>query len=759
MKYDQIMGLTLLIILMFMGNAFADTKKSTPNQSDNQCSATYAADEGTLTIPCVKVLNSAEEPQFYAAELQQIPETEPLQFSVIGITDTSDENQYNSCVATFDDGTLFLPCLDILEPNGDIQFYEMTLEQTTSMEPFIFMVIAENHQTKAKTPRGTREKSYRTVLGDFNGVTVHSNGSSDYASGERSIVNGKDVGLKWQCVEYVNRYYLNKFGINLRDKHSNHAKTFWGNASKMQLARFSNGETTAPQVGDIAVSDSGTYGHVAIVRSVSDNQLCVAQQNVYQTSNDVNACTTLGISNGKYTVGYFDNTTPITGWLRLKTVDISRNGQNIVDDKDDALWNGGTQSYWKIGNGTGYNSRVLYTYANASSNEDNYCKWNVNIVDAGNYEVSAYVPNNYATSQQAKYKIWTGNQVEYSTINQQNYSNQWVKLGEYNFQAGIVSIKLSDNTGEASSLKRMLACDAIKFTYKANNDGGYQWHGNGSIISYHGRFLPTDGWRAFGIIKDTVQLHQYSGKPVGLFQWQVNESSCNKLKLYAEDLPSSDNKVDITIGTWDYRSSDITFPNVKLPFVLAKSNTGGARFQMDNGDWYVVKVALHNILTQNAKLHAICTTDVPFTSYYKLGGGDSTIIDGGYQWNGSGSIISHMFAGTSDMRGDWPHGAFKDTLKVRRSPEKPMVFFQWQRNDICPRLTFDAQLGASEKRVDIHVKDWNASNDAATVHRGVTLPYTISDYSANGNWHVIQIKFLKPVSYTANVTAKCSGID
>jgi hypothetical protein len=177
MKYDQIMGLTLLIILMFMGNAFADTKKSTPNQSDNQCSATYAADEGTLTIPCVKVLNSAEEPQFYAAELQQIPETEPLQFSVIGITDTSDENQYNSCVATFDDGTLFLPCLDILEPNGDIQFYEMTLEQTTSMEPFIFMVIAENHQTKAKTPRRTREKSYGTVLGDFNGVTVHSNGS------------------------------------------------------------------------------------------------------------------------------------------------------------------------------------------------------------------------------------------------------------------------------------------------------------------------------------------------------------------------------------------------------------------------------------------------------------------------------------------------------------------------------------------------------------------------------------------------------
>ncbi len=40
-----------------------------------------------------------------------------------------------------------------------------------------------------------------------------------------------------------------------------------------------------------------------------------------------------------------------------------------------------------------------------------------------------------------------------------------------------------------------------------------------------------------------------------------------------------------------------------------------------------------------------------------------------------------------------------------------------------------------------------------------TLAYTIYDGSGNGNWRVISIKFLKPVSYTANVTAKCPGID
>jgi len=298
--------------------------------------------------------------------------------------------------------------------------------------------------------------------------------------------------------------------------------------------------------------------------------------------------------------------------------------------------------------------------------------------------------------------------------------------------------------------------------YVTNRLGNYSWNGNGSIISYHGRDLPTNGWRAFGIIRDTVQLHKSSGKPVGLFQWQVNKTSCNKLKLYAEDLPSSKNSVDITIGTWSDRSSDITFSNVKLPFVLGKANTGwGARFEMGNGSWYVVKVALRNVLSQNVELNAICTTENPAVVSYRLGGGDSAIIDGGYKWNGSGSVISNMFSGSSHMGGDWPHGAFKDTLKVRRSPERPMVFFQWQHDSGCSSLTLDApKLSTSQKRVDIYMKPWDAHNNEAQAFRNETLPYTLYDGSASdGSWSVIQMKFLNPVSKTATVTAKCPGIN
>jgi surface antigen len=350
-----------------------------------------------------------------------------------------------------------------------------------------------------------------------------------------------------------------------------------------------------------------------------------------------------------------------------------------------------------------------------------------------------------------------------------DYSAWYYKFVKAAYNYGIIQgtqqgnlmphVKLSENEG-TWILER--AEKQLSSTSPVSSD--YIWQGNGSLISYHGRLLPNNAgedW-PYGITQDVVQLHASTQKPVGFFQWQVNENGCKRLKLEA-DLPTGQNQVDITIGPWNNRDDDITFSQVKLPFVLGASNTD-YRFDMENGKWYVVKVALRQPLNQAVELNAECTTTTPTDLRYRRGGGEARVLDGGYKWNGNASIISHMFRNlwykSENSRDiDWPYGAFKDTLKVRRSSEKPMIFFQWQRDSVCSRLTFDAELSATEKRVDIHVKNWSASNDAATVHRSVTLPYTISDYSKEGSWRVIQIKFLKPVSYTANVTAKCAGID
>ncbi|MDY6992831.1 MAG: CHAP domain-containing protein, partial [Pseudomonadota bacterium] len=295
----------------------------------------------------------------------------------------------------------------------------------------------------------------------------------------------------------------------------------------------------------------------------------------------------------------------------------------------------------------------------------------------------------------------------------------------------------------------------------------YVWMGNGSIISYHGRLLPDYAGKdwPYGITQDVVKLHATANKAVGFFQWQVTEADCQQLKLDAEGLMLSQNQVDITIGTWNDRDDDITFSKVQLPFVLGGANTR-YRFDMEEGHWYVVKVALLNRLTQEVKLNAYCTYEMPTDANYQRNGGQALMMDEGYQWQGNGSVISHMFRSLYGQRNnvglnrDWPYGAFQDVTRIQRSSAKSMVFFQWQQDAVCSQLTLEApQLSAFEKSVDIVVKPWNASPDEAMVYRNQTLPYTVYGDGGDGSWRLIQVKFLNAVGHTAEVSARCPGIN
>jgi hypothetical protein len=49
-------------------------------------------------------------------------------------------------------------------------------------------------------------------------------------------------------------------------------------------------------------------------------------------------------------------------------------------------------------------------------------------------------------------------------VNQNIYSNVWVSLGQHYFSSnGTEYVELSDATGEALSLSRMIGFDAVKF--------------------------------------------------------------------------------------------------------------------------------------------------------------------------------------------------------------------------------------------------------------------------------------------------------
>ncbi len=134
----------------------------------------------------------------------------------------------------------------------------------------------------------------------------------------------------------------------------------------------------------------------------------------------------------------------------------------IVDDTSAGFTKFGPTSYWYQAS-IGYGSHMWYTYVNGST-KSNYAQWKPSLPGAGTYTVYVYVPNNYATSQQAQYRIYHNGTNNYATVNQNAYYSAWVSLGAHYFSGnGTEYVELSDATGEAASTYRMIGFDAVKF--------------------------------------------------------------------------------------------------------------------------------------------------------------------------------------------------------------------------------------------------------------------------------------------------------
>jgi hypothetical protein len=90
---------------------------------------------------------------------------------------------------------------------------------------------------------------------------------------------------------------------------------------------------------------------------------------------------------------------------------------------------------------------MLWTFASAQT-EANWAEWRPALPEAGRWEVSIYVPEQYATTKQARYKIVHADGQAQVVVDQSAYHNQWVRLGVYRFAPGRGYLRLSDVTGE-----------------------------------------------------------------------------------------------------------------------------------------------------------------------------------------------------------------------------------------------------------------------------------------------------------------------
>jgi hypothetical protein len=157
------------------------------------------------------------------------------------------------------------------------------------------------------------------IIDRFNGVPVYYNGNNyTHVSGRHKTTDGYNLGLKWQCVEYVKRYYYEVFDHRFPNTYG-HAKDYFDNTlldsaynAKRGLIQMRNVRIYKPQVNDILVygpSSDNRYGHVAIITEVGDDYIEIIQQNMKMQSRQK-----LGLVQylNYWTVADYN----IRGWLR-----------------------------------------------------------------------------------------------------------------------------------------------------------------------------------------------------------------------------------------------------------------------------------------------------------------------------------------------------------------------------------------------------------------------------------------------------------
>jgi hypothetical protein len=148
----------------------------------------------------------------------------------------------------------------------------------------------------------------------------------------------------------------------------------------------------------------------------------------------------------------------------LEELESPSTGDVIVDDNAAGFFKGGATDGWRELK-SGYGGHALWAPSNTFSQpQSNWARWYPPLPRAGNYAISVYIPANTATTQAARYSIQHAGANDLVQISQALYTDQWVSLGTFYFDAlGDEYVGLTDVTFEPSQTTK-LAVDAIRFS-------------------------------------------------------------------------------------------------------------------------------------------------------------------------------------------------------------------------------------------------------------------------------------------------------
>ena len=144
------------------------------------------------------------------------------------------------------------------------------------------------------------------------------------------------------------------------------------------------------------------------------------------------------------------------------TLKVAATGSTVIDNTgNNCIQKFGSAATWWNATDTGYGGSMNYTYTSAVSSPDNWARWRLTFAKAGKYSVDVWIPAQHAGAT-VTYKIKHGGAVSTAKINQKVYTNQWVKLGEWDFKADCDEwVVLEDSQGVKGV---QMGVDAVRLT-------------------------------------------------------------------------------------------------------------------------------------------------------------------------------------------------------------------------------------------------------------------------------------------------------
>ncbi len=151
----------------------------------------------------------------------------------------------------------------------------------------------------------------------YKGVAAYENGYLFHRSqGRHYSEDGYYYGQKWQCVEYIKRFYKIVLHHEMPDVWG-HARSFFDPSladgalnPARGLRQYHNGSSVAPRPDDILVFRDTQYGHMGIITRVSAQEVEIIQQNIFGKPRQ---CFRLTCEAGRYRIC---RPRQAAGWMR-----------------------------------------------------------------------------------------------------------------------------------------------------------------------------------------------------------------------------------------------------------------------------------------------------------------------------------------------------------------------------------------------------------------------------------------------------------